>query len=190
MDSEDISFVLQVTKVRDILSQDCSIHVAEELATCDLNRERAMGYGVIELGPGNTGMLPHSFSLDIPFYFGVEPFTPHRTRRSIAAFLENSPEYVDKIFIVPVDALTFLRTRADASSTVVSSGVLEECVIGSRSSSDPLVERYRTELCAEIYRVTPVGGISLHGGCDDTWQRALQDAGFSKRYQSGLVYLK
>lgn len=46
---------------------------------------------------------------------------------------------------------------------------------------DWLCDQYATELCGEIYRVTPKGGISIHIGVDSRFEKQFLNSGF--RYQ-------
>ena len=189
MDAKEIAFVLTHTPARDILGRAPSTHIASELQEY-VPREKKLGSGVIEIGPGYTGMLPGLFNLDIQFYVGVEPINSWKTSKAIKEFLDDFPQYDGKLSIVKIDALSFLRTQDDNSATVLSSGVLEDCIIGCNAEKDKIVEKYKTELCAEIYRVTPIGGVSIHGGCDRVWQPTMLKSGFAQDSCYKYIFFK
>lgn len=76
-----------------------------------------------------------------------------------------------------VDGLTYLMRQPEGSALVCSFGVFDDgvlymdgCEIGKS------LKEYVGKLCKEIYRVTPKGGITLHGL---EWDGDLKDAGFT-----------
>lgn len=75
-----------------------------------------------------------------------------------------------------VDGLTYLMRQPEGSALVCSFGVFDDGMLymDGVKIEKPLRE-YVSKLCKEIYRVTPKGGITLHGL---EWDGDLKDAGF------------
>ena len=81
-------------------------------------------------------------------------------------------EYHEKIRLEPIDGLSYMARQQDASCIVCSFGVISPGVL---CDVNDVVKRYTKELCKEIYRATPEGGISLHVTEYSNW---LKEAGF------------
>lgn len=175
MQAADIQKVLDATNPRNILPSSCSQFLGEQVL---LHKKYVEGKGIIELGSAHTALLPDIFTLDIPFYAGVDPFYSYETRDCISAFLTNFPQLRDKLTAVSEDGLTYLKGQQTGSATIISSGVLASEVIGYKRYGDSLVSEYQTSLASQIYRVTALGGISLHNGIDKRWREALIATGF------------
>jgi len=76
------------------------------------------------------------------------------------------------------DGLSYLLQQPDESAIVMSFGVLEDGILdGTDEYSIPVFRKYNRLLGEEIYRVTPKGGITLHG-LDSIYD--LVNAGFTE----------
>lgn len=76
-----------------------------------------------------------------------------------------------------IDGLTYLMRQPDGSAVVTSFGVLDDGVLYGPSGCEisTSLGKYVGKLCNQIYRVTPKGGITLHGL---EWDGDLLGAGF------------
>lgn len=188
MDQEAIKRVVKGSNPMDyVLSRGCSEDLGEQLLRYKKSVE---GRRIIEIGSARTGILPHVVQLEVPSYVGVDPFAVNATTSVIEEFLKDNPQYAGMFSAESEDALTFLRSQPTESATVVSSGVLDFSVIGGKIHNDPDVAQYQRELSSEIYRVTPVNGISYHRCADREWQEALVSAGFKADEISDFLFLK
>lgn len=188
MDQEAIKRVLKGSNPMDyVLGRHCSEDLGDQLLQL---REFVEGRRIIEIGSARTGILPYVTQMSVPSYVGVDPFAIEATKEAIEEFLRDNPQYAGMLSAVSEDGLTFLKKQSTGSATVVSSGVLDTSVIGGKMCRDPVVEQYKKELSSEIYRVTPVNGISYHRCADKKWQDALVHAGFKADEISDFLFLK
>lgn len=195
MKNEDIEKLMACSDSLWWLTQDTSEYFGEAIGDFG---EFINGKDVIELGPGITFVPHYAFKGGATSYVGVEPFAPETTKKQIE-LLSLPPEYKEKIRLVGEDALTFLSTRPDDSAIVLSRSVLREDIIGGGRSNfydlgkreiKNLANKYRIELCREIYRVTPPNLITMHIAIDDSFQDEFLKAGFKKYGNYDEVFIK
>ena len=150
----------------------------------------------MELGPSETEIFSALRLRGTNLYVCVEPFVPQLTKQAIQLFLRENPGFQGSLTTVKDDGLTYLCSQPKGSATVVSSMVLCDEVIGANLSKDPssrdhqLRKQYQKKLCAEIYRVTPVNGVSIHLGLTENYGHSLQDVGFERDPNEPSLFFK
>lgn len=86
-------------------------------------------------------------------------------------------ETADPKYIPRCDGLSYLVRQPEESAIVTSFGVFDEGVLHAGPKEPDELFRYRQLLADEIYRVTPIGGITLHGL---DWYFEFERAGFKE----------
>jgi hypothetical protein len=189
MNKADIEIVLKHTNPMAWFDRrGASRMLGASLLRCPIS---SLSNKLIELGPSDTQVLDSLKLNEIDTYVGVEPFAYQETRRAIDLFIRKNPHFQGSLTLANEDGLTYLPTQQECSATVVSSMVLEHSVIGYHLPfNHTLVEQYRRELCQEIYRVTPEGGITMHSNLDEDYISCLQKVGFKQQSDRSCVFFK